>query len=71
MVNSVDYLSFEEVMKELEMSQEELQAMVDNGGLRAFRDERHLKFIKDDVEIAKTTRKTSPESAESKPKPMC
>ncbi len=56
----VDYFSFEDVMKELELSEEDLKRMVSEGELRAFRDENKMKFKKDDVENLKKGRITEP-----------
>ncbi|MBI4566020.1 MAG: hypothetical protein HY716_15140 [Planctomycetes bacterium] len=55
-----DYFSFEEVMRELELSEEELKRMVSEGELRAFRDENKMKFKKDDVTNLKKGRITEP-----------
>ncbi len=50
-----EYLSFEEVVKQLDLSEDELKGLVSEGELRAFRDEDKMKFRKDDVEaLAKT-----------------
>jgi hypothetical protein len=56
----VDYFSFEDVMKELEVSEEDLKRMVSEGELRAFRDENKMKFKKEDVENLKKGRITEP-----------
>lgn len=56
----VDYFSFEDVMKELELGEEELKRMVSEGELRAFRDENKMKFKKEDVENLKKGRITEP-----------
>jgi hypothetical protein len=56
----VDYFSFEDVMKELEVSEEDLKRMVSEGELRAFRDENKMKFKKEDVESLKKGRITEP-----------
>jgi hypothetical protein len=56
----VDYFSFEDVMKELELGEEELKRMVSEGELRAFRDENKMKFKKEDVESLKKGRITEP-----------
>ena len=56
----VDYFSFEDVMRELELSEEDLKRMVSEGELRAFRDENKMKFKKDDVEHLKKGRITEP-----------
>ena len=56
----VEYFSFEEVMAELELSEEDLKRMVSEGELRAFRDENKMKFKKEDVEHLKKGRITEP-----------
>jgi len=56
----VEYFSFEEVMAELELSEEDLKRMVSEGELRAFRDENKMKFKKEDVESLKKGRITEP-----------
>ena len=56
----VEYFSFEEVMAELELSEEDLKRMVSEGELRAFRDENKMKFKREDVEHLKKGRITEP-----------
>ena len=56
----VEYFSFEEVMAELELSEEDLKRMVSEGELRAFRDENKMKFKVEDVEQLKKGRITEP-----------
>ena len=48
-----EYLSFEEVLGELNISEEDLKRMVSEGELRAFRDENKMKFRTDDVKSIK------------------
>ncbi len=55
-----DYFSFEDVLKELELSEEDLKRMVSEGELRAFRDENKMKFKKEDVDHLKKGRITEP-----------
>ncbi len=55
-----DYFSFEEVMGELELGEEDLKRMVSEGELRAFRDENKMKFKREDVETLKKGRVTEP-----------
>lgn len=55
-----EYFSFEDVMGELELGEEELKRMVSEGELRAFRDENKMKFKKEDVENLKKGRITEP-----------
>ena len=45
-----DHLSFERVMRELQIAEEELKKIVSAGELRAFRDADQMKFKKEDVE---------------------
>lgn len=56
----VDYFSFEDVMRELELGEEELKRMVSEGELRAFRDENKMKFKKEDVDSLRKGRITEP-----------
>jgi hypothetical protein len=56
----MDYFSFEDVMKELELGEEDLKRMVSEGELRAFRDENKMKFKKEDVDSLKKGRITEP-----------
>ena len=56
----MDYFSCEDVMKELELGEEELKRMVSEGELRAFRDENKMKFKKEDVESLRKGRITEP-----------
>ena len=55
-----DYFSFEDVMGELELGEEELKRMVSEGELRAFRDDNKMKFKQEDVESLKKGRITEP-----------
>ncbi|MEK7466790.1 MAG: hypothetical protein AAB074_05175 [Planctomycetota bacterium] len=55
-----DYFSFEDVLGELQLDEDELKRMVSEGELRAFRDENKMKFRKDDVESLKKGRVTEP-----------
>ncbi|OHB77823.1 MAG: hypothetical protein A2Z34_10480 [Planctomycetes bacterium RBG_16_59_8] len=55
-----DYLSFEEVMSKLEMTEDDIKRMVSEGELRAFRDENKMKFKLEDVERVKKGRITEP-----------
>lgn len=56
----VDYYSFDEVMKQLELDEEELKRMVSEGELRAFRDENKIKFRREDVDNLKSGKITEP-----------
>lgn len=54
------YFSFEDVLGELQLDEEELKRMVSEGELRAFRDENKMKFRRDDVENLKKGKVTEP-----------
>jgi hypothetical protein len=56
----VDYFNFDEVMGELEVSEEELRRMVSEGELRAFRSENKMKFRKEDVEVLQKGKESEP-----------
>jgi hypothetical protein len=51
-----EFYSFEEVLRELKLSEEELKRMVSEGELRAFRDESKMKFKKDDISNIKRSK---------------
>ncbi len=55
-----EYYSFEDVLKDLEIGEEELKRMVSEGELRAFRDENKMKFRRDDVENLRKGRTSEP-----------
>jgi hypothetical protein len=55
-----DYLSFDDALRELQMQEAELRALVSQGKLRAFRDENTLKFRRTDVESLRKQRETEP-----------
>jgi hypothetical protein len=55
-----EYYSFEDVLKDLEIGEEELKRMVSEGELRAFRDENKMKFRRDDVESLRKGRTSEP-----------
>lgn len=55
-----EYYSFEDVLKDLEIGEEELKRMVSEGELRAFRDENKMKFRRDDVESLRKGRTNEP-----------
>jgi hypothetical protein len=50
------YRSFDEVLKELEMDEDELKRLVSEGQIRAFRDEDRMKFRAEDVNNLASTR---------------
>jgi hypothetical protein len=53
---SDEYLSFERVMRELKIQEDELKKLVSAGELRAFRDADQMKFKQEDVEEFLTTK---------------
>ena len=56
----IEYYSFERVLKELQIEEEELKRLVSEGEIRAFRDEDKMKFKKSDIEGLKKGRMTEP-----------
>ena len=50
------YRSFDEVLKELDMDEDELKRLVSEGQIRAFRDEDRMKFRSEDVNNLASTR---------------
>jgi hypothetical protein len=57
---AIEYMSFEEVLAELQIDEEELKKLVSQGELRGFRDGLSMKFKKDDVLNLKQGRETEP-----------
>lgn len=55
-----EYMSFEDVLKELTIDEEELKKLVSQGELRGFRDGTSMKFKKEDVVNLKKGRETEP-----------
>lgn len=55
-----DFLSFDDVLKDLQVQEGELRSMVSQGKLRAFRDENTLKFRRADVEKLRSERANEP-----------
>jgi len=55
-----DFYTFEEVLHELQIDEEELKRLVSQGELRGFRDGASMKFRQDDVESLKKGRETEP-----------
>lgn len=51
-----DFYSFEKVLKELKLQEEELKRLVSEGEIRAFRDADKMKFKKEDIERFKAQR---------------
>src|SRR5580704_14801305 len=57
---AIEYMSFEDVLGELQIDEEELKKLVSQGELRGFRDGLSMKFKKDDVLNLKQGRETEP-----------
>jgi hypothetical protein len=60
MPKSDDFFTFDEVLKELQLSEDELKKMVSEGEIRAFKDEDRMKFKKADVTNKKPEHITEP-----------
>jgi hypothetical protein len=54
-----EFISFDKVLRELQMQEEELKRLVSEGEIRAFRDQDKMKFKKEDVERFRRARDTS------------
>lgn len=57
---AMEYYSFEKVLAELQMEEDELKRLVSEGEIRAFRDEDKMKFKKSDIDGLKKGRMTEP-----------
>lgn len=57
---AMEYFSFEKVLKELQMEEDELKRLVSEGEIRAFRDEEKMKFKASDIAGLKKGRMTEP-----------
>lgn len=57
---AMEYYSFEKVLKELIIDEDELKRLVSEGEIRAFRDEDKMKFKKTDIDGLKKGRMTEP-----------
>ncbi len=57
---AMEYYSFEKVLEELQMEEDELKRLVSEGEIRAFRDEDKMKFKKSDIDGLKKGRMTEP-----------
>jgi len=55
-----EFYSFEDVMQELQIDEDELKRLISAGELRGFRDGDEIKFRKDDVLKLKKSRETEP-----------
>ena len=57
---AVDYMTFQEVLEELQIDEDELKRLVSNAELRGFRAGSSMKFKRDDVMNLKQGRETEP-----------
>jgi excisionase family DNA binding protein len=57
---AVEYMTFQEVLEELQIDEEELKRLVSNAELRGFRAGSSMKFKKEDVMALKQGRETEP-----------
>lgn len=57
---ATEYLNFEEVLRELQVDENELKQLVSDGDLRGFRDADSMKFKREDVLKVKKGRETEP-----------
>ena len=55
-----EYYSFEKVLKELQMEEDDLKRLVSEGEIRAFRDEDKMKFRRSDIDSLKKGRMAEP-----------
>jgi hypothetical protein len=61
-----EFISFDKVLRELQMQEEELKRLVSEGEIRAFRDQDKMKFKKEDVERFRRARSTAKDDTLSK-----
>lgn len=61
---SEDYLSFEKVLKELQIEEEELKRLVSAGEIKAFREADSMKFKREEIERLKKDKKSDPDVIE-------
>lgn len=59
-MSKIDYFSFERVLEELQLEEDELKRLVSEGEIRAFRDEDRMKFKRSDIESLRRGRQTEP-----------
>ena len=59
-----DYLSFEKVLRELQIEEEELKRLVSAGEIKAFRDADEMRFNREEVEKLKTDKGSGPDVIE-------
>jgi len=60
MLKSDEFFTFDEVIKELKITEDELKKMVSEGEIRAFKDEDKMKFKKADIDAKKSDHITEP-----------
>jgi hypothetical protein len=61
---SEEYLSFEKVLRELQIEEDELKKLVSAGEIRAFRDADKMKFKREEIDKLKQDRDSSPDVIE-------
>ena len=61
-----EFISFDKVLRDLQMQEDELKRLVSEGEIRAFRDQDKMKFKKEDVERFRRARDASKEETLSK-----
>jgi len=59
-----DYLSFEKVLRELQIEEQELKRLVSAGEIKAFRDSDEMRFNREEVEKLKTDKDSGPDVIE-------
>jgi hypothetical protein len=61
---SEEYLSFEKVLKELQIEEDELKKLVSAGEIRAFRDAEKMKFKREEIDKLRKDKGSSPDVIE-------
>ena len=61
-----EFISFDKVLRDLQMQEEELKRLVSEGEIRAFRDQDKMKFKKEDVERFRRARASAKDETLSK-----
>lgn len=61
-----EFISFDKVLRDLQMQEDELKRLVSEGEIRAFRDQDKMKFKKEDVERFRRARDASKDETLSK-----
>ncbi len=59
-----DYLSFDKVLKELQIQEDELKKLVSAGEIKAFRDADQMKFKREEIDKLKEDKSSSPDVIE-------